>query len=164
MSRATACFSMYSDMSMRIIACSSSKRNSASALAVSVLPTPVGPRKMNEPIGRFGSCSPERARRTALDTASIASRWPITRLPSRSSMWTSFWTSPSISRETGMPVHFATTSAMSSASTSSLRKRCFSCSSAAARPAARTSLVSDGNHPELQLGRPVQIALTLGDA
>ena len=33
----------------------------------SVLPTPVGPRNMNEPIGRFGSCSPARARRTALD-------------------------------------------------------------------------------------------------
>src|SRR5213594_1379204 len=55
MSRATACFSMYSDMSMRTIACSSSNRNSASARASSVLPTPVGPRKMNEPSGRFGS-------------------------------------------------------------------------------------------------------------
>ena len=65
MSRATACFSMYSDMSMRTIACSSSNRNSASARAVSVLPTPVGPRKMNEPIGRLGSCSPARERRTA---------------------------------------------------------------------------------------------------
>ena len=39
----------------------------------SVLPTPVGPRKMNEPIGRFGSCSPARARRTALETAWTAS-------------------------------------------------------------------------------------------
>ena len=67
MSRATLCFSMYSLMSMRIIACSSSKRNSASARASSVLPTPVGPRKMNEPMGRFGSCKPARARRTAFD-------------------------------------------------------------------------------------------------
>ncbi len=72
MSRATLCFSMYSLMSMRIMACSSSKRNSASARASSVLPTPVGPRKMNEPIGRFSSCKPARARRTALDTAVIA--------------------------------------------------------------------------------------------
>ena len=63
--RATECFSMYSLMSMRTMACSSSKRNSASARAVSVLPTPVGPRKMNEPIGRSGSWSPARARRTA---------------------------------------------------------------------------------------------------
>ncbi len=38
MSRATVCFSMYSLMSMRIIACSSSNRNSASARASSVLP------------------------------------------------------------------------------------------------------------------------------
>src|SRR5216110_1994704 len=52
-SRDTACFSMYSDMSMRTMLCSSSNRNSASARAVSVLPTPVGPRKMNEPIGSF---------------------------------------------------------------------------------------------------------------
>jgi hypothetical protein len=47
---------------MRIIACSSSNRNSASARASSVLPTPVGPRKMKLPSGRFGSCRPARAR------------------------------------------------------------------------------------------------------
>ena len=41
--RDTVCFSWYSDMSMRTIACSSSNRNSASARASSVLPTPVGP-------------------------------------------------------------------------------------------------------------------------
>ena len=67
--RLTECFSMYSLMSMRMMACSSSNMNSASALASSVLPTPVGPRNRNEPIGRFGSCSPARARRTASDTA-----------------------------------------------------------------------------------------------
>jgi len=39
MRRATACFSMYSLMSMRIMDCSSSNRNSARARAVSVLPT-----------------------------------------------------------------------------------------------------------------------------
>ena len=37
-------------------------------------------------------------------------------------MWISFSTSPSISRETGMPVQRATTSATSSSSTSSFRK------------------------------------------
>src|SRR5207244_170947 len=52
---------MYSDMSSRTMARSSSNRNSASARAVSVFPTPVGPRKMNEPVGRFGSCRPARA-------------------------------------------------------------------------------------------------------
>src|SRR5712692_7672623 len=71
--RATACFSMYSDMSSRTMARSSSNKNSASARAVSVLPTPVGPRNMNEPTGRCGSCKPARARRTALATASRAS-------------------------------------------------------------------------------------------
>jgi len=37
---------------------SSSKSSSAKALATSVLPTPVGPRKINEPIGLFGSLIP----------------------------------------------------------------------------------------------------------
>ncbi len=41
--------------------------NSASARASSVLPTPVGPRNRNEPIGRFGSDRPARERRRALD-------------------------------------------------------------------------------------------------
>ena len=43
---------------MRTIALSSSNRNSASALVSSVLPTPVGPRNRNEPIGRFGILQP----------------------------------------------------------------------------------------------------------
>src|ERR1051325_8466190 len=70
--RATACFSMYSDMSSRTSARSPSNRNSASARAVSVLPTPVGPRKMNEPVGRLGSWSPARARRAAFAHAARA--------------------------------------------------------------------------------------------
>jgi len=49
--------SIYSDISSRIIARSSSKRNSASARAVAVFPTPVGPRNNNEPTGLFGSCN-----------------------------------------------------------------------------------------------------------
>ena len=77
---------MYSDMSIRTIAFSLSNRNSASALASSVLPTPVGPRKMNEPIGRSGSPRPARERRIALDTRLTASSWPITRSCSRSSI------------------------------------------------------------------------------
>src|SRR5688572_15499295 len=51
MSRATVCFSMYSLMSMRTIAVSSSNKNSASARANSVFPTPVGPRKNERPDG-----------------------------------------------------------------------------------------------------------------
>ena len=53
--------------------------DSAKARASSVLPTPVGPRKINEPMGRFGSFSPARARMTASATACTASSWPITR-------------------------------------------------------------------------------------
>ena len=45
---------MYSDMSIRTIASSSPKRNSASVRASSVLPTPEGQRKMNEPVGLCG--------------------------------------------------------------------------------------------------------------
>ena len=63
---------MYSDMSTRIIARSSSNRKSASVRASSVLPTPVGPRNRNEPIGRCGSDSPARDRRIALATAATA--------------------------------------------------------------------------------------------
>src|SRR5215211_2617163 len=70
-SRDTACFSMYSDMSIRTIASSSPKRNSASVRASSVLPTPDGPRKMNEPVGRFGSLSPARERRMLTDDALV---------------------------------------------------------------------------------------------
>src|SRR3954468_18620424 len=58
---------MYSDMSMRTMARSSSKRNSARARASSVLPTPVGPRNRNDPIGRFGSARPAPARRGKKD-------------------------------------------------------------------------------------------------
>jgi hypothetical protein len=108
-------------MSMRIIACSSSKRNSASARASSVLPTPVGPRKMNEPSGRFGSCRPgTRApnrvghRNDGLVLADDPIVQPV-------SIRSSFWISPSIRRLTGMPVHLPTTSAMSSSSTSSFK-------------------------------------------
>ena len=57
---------MNSLMSILMSASSLPNMNSASALASSVLPTPVGPRKMNEPIGRLGSLRPARARRTAL--------------------------------------------------------------------------------------------------
>ena len=112
MSRATECFSMYSDMSIRVMACSSSNRKAAKVRANSVLPTPVGPRNMNEPIGRFGSCNPARARLTAVETARTASACPITRLPSSSSMRSSLSFSPSSIFSTGMPVHRDTTPAM----------------------------------------------------
>ena len=119
MSRETVCFSMYSDMSMRTIACSVSKRNSASALASSVFPTPVGPRKRKLPSGRLGSLNPARARRTAFATASTASSCPTSRRLMFASMFSSFCFSPSSSRLTGMWVQREMTFAMSSSLTSS---------------------------------------------
>ena len=50
-----------------------SNNSVASALAVSVLPTPVGPKKIKEPIGLLGSARPARERRIASLTAPIAS-------------------------------------------------------------------------------------------
>ena len=75
----TLCFSMYSDISTRIIAFSVPNIASESALESSVFPTPVGPRNRNEPIGRFGSLSPTRPRRIARATADTASSCPTTR-------------------------------------------------------------------------------------
>ena len=75
----TECFSEYSPMSIRTTAFSSSKRNDASARASSVLPTPVGPRNMNDPIGRLGSDKPARLRRIALATTVTAASCPTTR-------------------------------------------------------------------------------------
>ena len=72
---------------------------------------------MNEPIGRLGSLRPARARRTAFETVSIASCWPMTRLWSESSIWSSRSDSSWAIRVTGMPVHIATTWAISSSST-----------------------------------------------
>ena len=72
MSFETACFSMYSDMSKRMRCFCDPKRNSASRRATSVFPTPDEPRKMNEPIGRFGEATPRRERRMAREMARMA--------------------------------------------------------------------------------------------
>src|SRR4029450_10008961 len=118
-------------MSIRTMARSSSNRNSASARASSVFPTPVGPRNTNEPIGLLGSESPARVRRMAFAPASTASCWSTTRLCSSSSIRTSFCISPSMRRDTGMPVHVEPPPPPSSSSTSSfsiLRSRWISAS------------------------------------
>ena len=106
------------DMSSWIRLSSSPKRNSASVLASSVLPTPVGPAKMNEPPGRRGSFRPARVRRIAWDSALMASSMPTMRLCSSSSMCSRREDSSSVSLNTGMPVEAASTSAISSSSTS----------------------------------------------
>ena len=104
-------------MSSVMSASSSPKRNSARDLASSVLPTPVGPAKMNDPEGRFGSFRPARVRRMARDRDLIASSWPITRRWSSSSMLRRRSVSSSVSLNTGMPVDLESTSAMRSSST-----------------------------------------------
>ena len=80
--RETEAFSMYSDMSMRTMAFSSSNRKSASALPVRSLLTPVGPRNRKRKIRRlFGPEMPARERRTASGHGGDDPFWPITRLP-----------------------------------------------------------------------------------
>ena len=136
MRRWTLNFSMYSDMSMRTRAFSSSNRHSARAFASSVLPTPVGPRKKKLPIGRLGSERPARLRRTAAATALTASSWPTTRLWSSASRFLSLSISPCIILLTGTPVHELTTSAISSGVTSSFRMPPASCLDSSACSAA----------------------------
>ncbi len=145
-SRETENFSPYSDMSMRTMACSSSKRNSASALASSVLPTPVGPRNRNEPVGRLGSLRPARERRTESATVATARFCPMMRLPSSASRLSSFSVSPCMSLPTGMPVHAEITAAMSSSVTCSFTMRgsvgASSACSASVRSRSRVLMVS----------------------
>ena len=117
MSLETENFSMYSVISILTMLCSSSNRHLARAFASSVLPTPVGPRNINEPIGLFGSPMPARERQMASVTFCTASSWPMTDLCSTLSRFSSFSRSPSSSFETGMPVHLATMPAISSSVT-----------------------------------------------
>ena len=95
-------------------------RNSASALASSVFPTPVVPMNRKDPIGRFSFWRPARLLRTASETAAIAWSWPTTLLWSSDSILRSFSLSLSSILLTGIPVHFATTSAISSGVTASV--------------------------------------------
>jgi len=97
-----------------------SNNERAKVFASSVLPTPVGPRNINEPIGLFSSLSPALARITAFATAVTASFWPITLSWSSSSSLSSFSLSPSTSLVTGIPVHLDTISEISFSVTSSL--------------------------------------------
>ena len=65
MSFETECFSMNSDISKRTSDFSLPNRKEASARATSVLPTPVGPRKRNDPAGLALDFRPARERRMA---------------------------------------------------------------------------------------------------
>ena len=77
-------------------------------MATSVFPTPVGPKKINEPIGLRGSFIPLRALIIALETNSIASSWPLTlffKLVCNDNSFsfsppTNFWTGTLVQRDT----------------------------------------------------------------
>jgi len=102
----------------------------ASVLAVSVLPTQVGPRNKKLQIGLFSSFNHALALLIALDTAIIASSCHITFSFNFSSKCINFSFSDSISLEEGILVHFATISAISFETTLSLKYALqFSCNS-----------------------------------
>ena len=147
---------------MRTMCVSSSNRNSASARASSVLPTPVGPRKMNEPIGRLGSCRPGAR---AADGVGDRRRPPR---PGRSRARAAAppccsrrACSPSSILSTGMPVHFETTAAMSSSVTSSRRNEPCFCGSLSSAALAVGGLLQLGDAAEAQLGGAIEVAAAL---
>ncbi len=113
-SRATACFSMYSLMSKRV---NSLPRWRASCLASSVLPTPVGPVKRKQPAGRSGMPSPARARLIAWLTLRTASSWANTTRCSDSSSVRSRSASEAVACFSGIRAIRAMTRSMSTTST-----------------------------------------------
>ena len=111
---------MYSLISIRTMFCSLSNKLSASALASSVLPTPVGPRNKKEPIGLLGSLIPALERMIDSVTSSTASSCPTTlswRILSRCKV---LFLSLSVSFATGIPVQREMILAISSSVTDSL--------------------------------------------
>ena len=148
MSVETVCASWNSLMLMVMMFCSPPYSASASASAVSVLPTPEVPQSMNTPMGFCGLSS--RAREVWMRRAIISSPcfWPITRWLSVSASLSTASTSFFTMRPTGMPVQSATTEATACSSTDGKMSgdspctawifACSSCSSASS--AARSSL------------------------
>ena len=101
---------------------SESNKFLAKVFASSVLPTPVGPKKINEPIGLFISFNPALALSIAEVTDVIASSCPITLFCISSSSLNNFSLSPSNKLDTGIPVHLDKTCETSSSVTSSFNK------------------------------------------
>ena len=109
---------MYSDISILNKESASPNTSSANNLAKRVLPTPVGPKNMNEPTGLFLSLIPIRLRLMALTTLDTAISWPIT-LPIRAlSMLSNFLVSCVEILLSGIPVIIETTSEINSTPTS----------------------------------------------
>ena len=111
---------MYSLMSILIKESSESNNSLANTLANWVLPTPVCPRKIKEPIGLLGSFNPTLFLWMAFTTLATAWSWPTT-FPFI--IWgssPSLWLSASATLFTGIPVIIETTSATLSSVTTSL--------------------------------------------
>ena len=104
------CFSWYSDISTLIKESSLPKISFANFLAKNVLPTPVDPRNMNDPIGLFGSLIPTLFLLIDLEIFLTASLCPITFLLSESSRFISEFFSSTLILLTGIFVIFETTS------------------------------------------------------
>ena len=96
-----------------------SNNAAASDFASSVLPTPVGPRNKNDPIGFVGSLIPAFERMMESLTNCTATSCPTTRLCNSSPRCKVLLRSLSVSFATGIPVHFATIFAISSSVTHS---------------------------------------------
>ena len=133
--RDTEYFSMYSLISRRTMLDSSSNRLAASAFASSVLPTPVGPKNRNEPIGLVGSLIPALERIIASVTLVTPSSWPTTRLWSSSSRCSVLFRSLSLNFATGIPVQREMIFAISSSVT-------FSCTRDRSRSLSLSSSIS----------------------
>mmetsp|Transcript_11600 Transcript_11600/g.29531 ORF Transcript_11600/g.29531 Transcript_11600/m.29531 type:complete len:219 (-) Transcript_11600:1554-2210(-) len=108
---------MYSLMSSLIMVSLLPKTSWASALASSVLPTPVGPEKSIEATGRVGDLSPTEDLCIALEMARTASCCPITRSSRFSCSCNIRSLSLSSSLFRGTPVHWVMISSIASRST-----------------------------------------------
>ena len=113
---------MYSLISILTTLSSLSNRLYARVLARYVLPTPVGPKNINEPIGLLGSFKPATDLSIVSATALTASSCPLTLSFIWSSRCNIFSFLVSVSFDTGIPVHLETISAISSAVTSCFNK------------------------------------------
>ena len=113
-------FSMYSLMSIRTKASSESNNSFARTLANWVLPTPVWPKKINEPIGLFGSFNPARFLWMDFAIFITASSCPITLPLISSGSLANLLLSVCAIRFTGIPVIIETTSATLSSVTVTL--------------------------------------------
>mmetsp|Transcript_46722 Transcript_46722/g.111230 ORF Transcript_46722/g.111230 Transcript_46722/m.111230 type:complete len:624 (-) Transcript_46722:643-2514(-) len=107
---------------MRTIIFSSLNSSRASDRAVSVFPTPDGPRNRKHPVGRSELPRPARERRTAFAMHATGLSCPTTMLLRRSTSVRTLSFSVWFSRDTGMPVERATTSAICSGPTVSTKR------------------------------------------